>query len=81
VKCKLCAASVKVNIMRNHVGQHILYAMRDKLDPKLPPEVIVGAEPCGWCGLEGECHTQLTHSAKKKNSTGVQITSTCPYMI
>ncbi|KAJ7608465.1 hypothetical protein DFH06DRAFT_1017692 [Mycena polygramma] len=35
---------------------------------------VVGAEPCGWCGLEG-CHTQLTESAR-----GVaQITSSCGY--
>ncbi|KAK6969598.1 hypothetical protein R3P38DRAFT_2587544 [Favolaschia claudopus] len=76
IECKLCHASVKLNTMRNHVGRHILYSLRGKHDSKLMPDV--GAEPCGWCGLGGQCHTQLTHSTKK-NSTTAQITSTCPY--
>ncbi|KAK7020913.1 hypothetical protein R3P38DRAFT_3548264 [Favolaschia claudopus] len=78
VACKLCHATMKLNVMRNHVGTHILFAMRDKHDPKLPPDTVIAAEPCGWCGLEGECHTQLT-SSSKKNSTTVQITSNCSY--
>ncbi|KAJ7213693.1 hypothetical protein C8J57DRAFT_981491, partial [Mycena rebaudengoi] len=32
---------------------------------------------CGWCGLTGQCHTQLTYPSPKK--TTVQITSNCPY--
>ncbi|KAJ7099638.1 hypothetical protein C8R43DRAFT_964190 [Mycena crocata] len=74
VRCKLCNSSLKLSAMRNHVGQHILFSLRDKHDHTIPPETEIGAEPCGWCGLEGQCHTQLT---EKKNS--VQITSNCAY--
>ncbi|KAJ7273135.1 hypothetical protein C8J57DRAFT_1063442 [Mycena rebaudengoi] len=75
VPCELCSAKVKLSAMRNHVGQHILFSLRDKDDRKVRPETVISAEPCGWCGLERECHTQLTHG---KNST-VEITSNCPY--
>ncbi|KAJ6526383.1 hypothetical protein B0H19DRAFT_970619 [Mycena capillaripes] len=75
VPCKLCSALLKVSAMRNHVGQHILFSLRDKHDHKVPLETVIGAEPCGWCGLEGQCHTQLTY--KKKSM--VQITSNCSY--
>ncbi|KAJ7835782.1 hypothetical protein B0H13DRAFT_1518927, partial [Mycena leptocephala] len=75
VPCKLCGASFKIAAMRNHVGQHILFSLRDKYDHKIPPETVIGAEPCGWCGLEGQCHTQLTHGQKST----VKITSNCPY--
>ncbi|KAJ7354199.1 hypothetical protein DFH08DRAFT_646461, partial [Mycena albidolilacea] len=54
---------------------HILFYLRDKNDRQVPPETAIGAEPCGWCGLEGQCHTQLRH---QKKST-VQIKSNCPY--
>ncbi|KAJ7882078.1 hypothetical protein B0H14DRAFT_2340142, partial [Mycena olivaceomarginata] len=75
VPCKLCSALFKVSAMRNHVGQHILFSLRDKHDHKVPLETVIGAEPCGWCGLERQCHTQLTYNKKGT----VQITSNCSY--
>ncbi|KAJ7032090.1 hypothetical protein C8F04DRAFT_1185331 [Mycena alexandri] len=75
VPCKLCGALLKLSGMRNHVGQHILFSLRDKYDHKVPPETVIGGEPCGWCGLEGQCHTQLTPRLKG----AVQITSSCSY--
>ncbi|KAJ7772550.1 hypothetical protein DFH07DRAFT_993164 [Mycena maculata] len=75
VHCKLCGTLLKLSVMRNHVGQHILFSLREKPDHKLLPVAVIGAGPCGWCGLEGQCHTQLTHPPKG----AVQITSNCPY--
>ncbi|KAJ7724109.1 hypothetical protein B0H16DRAFT_1333685 [Mycena metata] len=74
VQCKLCGTATKLSLMRNHVGQHLLFALREKEDQSVFLEITIGGEPCGWCGLEGQCYTQVT----PKNST-VQITSNCPY--
>ncbi|KAG5633310.1 hypothetical protein H0H81_008917, partial [Sphagnurus paluster] len=60
--------------MREHIGKHILRALRGTPDADLKAEI--GDKPCGWCGRE-ECKTQLHPAAGKKKS--VTITSNCAY--
>ncbi|KAJ7314723.1 hypothetical protein DFH08DRAFT_716268 [Mycena albidolilacea] len=57
----------KLSGMCNHVGQHILLALHQKIDHKA--QIAVEADPCGLCGLEG-CYIQLSES---------KITSDCDY--
>jgi hypothetical protein len=72
IACLICGGELKVSAMRNHVGHHILLALRGREDPKAI-KIKVGADPCGFCGEEG-CHTQLTEAH------GVfKITSDCQY--
>lgn len=73
VKCLICDTELALNKMRNHVGSHILHSLRDIPDPN-SPLVSVGAEPCGFCGMDG-CLTQF----KSKNTGGGSITSSCQY--
>lgn len=55
--CLLCSESLPINQMRPHVGQHILYSIREIDNPKDLTQDL-SLDPCGWCGLEG-CLTQL----------------------
>ncbi|KAH9922493.1 uncharacterized protein B0H18DRAFT_879325 [Fomitopsis serialis] len=72
VACFICGIRHLVKNMRNHVGHHILYAMRG-IDEDACNIDNLGIEPCGFCGRDG-CVVQLT---KKNNSAS--ITSSCPY--
>ncbi|KAH9923817.1 uncharacterized protein B0H18DRAFT_934574 [Fomitopsis serialis] len=73
VTCFICGESETIAQMRNHVGHHLLYELRDVPDPK-PHKIEIGTEPCGWCGRDGECITQLV---KKGNSRILH--SSCEY--
>ncbi|KJA13991.1 hypothetical protein HYPSUDRAFT_121573, partial [Hypholoma sublateritium FD-334 SS-4] len=73
VPCKLCGLPKKISHMRNHVGYHILWAMRN-INERSPLKIAVGINPCGFCGLDG-CRTQLSFG---KHNTPV-IQSTCTY--
>ncbi|KAJ7840641.1 hypothetical protein B0H13DRAFT_1556165, partial [Mycena leptocephala] len=68
VACFICGTMMKLPVMRNHVGHHILLALHQRADPKATTPV--GADPCGFCGRDG-CHTQLVGMSK--------ITSDCGY--
>ncbi|EDR01533.1 uncharacterized protein LACBIDRAFT_310849 [Laccaria bicolor S238N-H82] len=72
VNCELCGEKTTISKMRVHVGKHILYSMRRRPDVELKS---MGASPCGFCGLDSGCQTQLTF---KKNGVAV-IKSTCPF--
>ena len=88
INCRLCGASIQLNSMRKHVGQHILRARREYLDegitvctsfnePFILPKIRqIGLHPCGWCGLEG-CKTQP--EIIKFTGKSSKITSNCPY--
>jgi hypothetical protein len=85
----LCDASKKISSMRNHVGGHILKRDRGVSETKkLKQEVCrfllvckmllilvqVGAEPCGFCGLDG-CRTVVRYG----NDAKTTVLSSCPY--
>ncbi|KAF8056034.1 hypothetical protein FPV67DRAFT_1457452 [Lyophyllum atratum] len=87
--CRLCGTQLPLSKMRNHVGTHILRALRiaqfkvySESQDYYPNEADVPgsemcANPCGWCGLEG-CRTQLVlkgTGAKQK----VTLVSDCDY--
>ncbi|KAJ7772157.1 hypothetical protein B0H14DRAFT_2158842, partial [Mycena olivaceomarginata] len=72
VACFICGTGIKLSMMRNHVGHHILFAFYQLPDPKAT-KMEVGTDPCGWCGRKG-CYTQLTASSK-----GVKFLSNCDY--
>ncbi|KAJ6591398.1 hypothetical protein B0H10DRAFT_1763016, partial [Mycena sp. CBHHK59/15] len=72
VACFICGTKLKLSMMRNHVGHHILFALYSLPDSKAT-KIEVGAEPCGWCGREG-CYTQL-----KTSSKGINISFNCDY--
>ncbi|THH26610.1 hypothetical protein EUX98_g7582 [Antrodiella citrinella] len=71
VSCYLCGREETLAAMRNHVGIHILRAMRHAKE-KLIMEV--GAEPCGFCGRDGSCVTYFTQNGSKTS-----IESSCRY--
>ncbi|KAI1795787.1 hypothetical protein LXA43DRAFT_1090426 [Ganoderma leucocontextum] len=75
VACYLCRSKIPLKNMRNHVGHHIMYSMRDVPDALLKgDEVDVPVEPCGFCGREDKCITLFT-----KKGTTHKIASSCPY--
>jgi len=74
ISCFLCGEVINLNKMRNHVGSHILHALRNTKDPKVCHLSSVGENPCGFCGQDN-CFTQL----KLKKPTGLSIASNCPY--
>jgi len=66
VDCLLCGSNMplaRVAQMRNHVGHHIIYALRGMPDDSLKSETQVGVDPCGFCGLVG-CYVQLVEEGK-----------------
>ena len=60
--------------MRNHVGSHILHALRNNVDPIGCHLRSVGKNTCGFCGQDN-CFTQL----KLKKYGGFSVASNCPY--
>ena len=87
VPCQLCSQPYKIKDMRAHVGRHILHSSRLQVedsdsDSDLPRpdtmtednEAFTTTDPCGWCGQEGHCITQLV--AKGKNFA---VISNCDY--
>jgi len=72
ISCHICQKSLPLKDMRNHVGQHILLSLRSCEDKNATQEI--GVNPCGWCGLDGMCRTQLTEAG-----TSISITSDCDY--
>ncbi|KAJ3873046.1 hypothetical protein F5051DRAFT_304084, partial [Lentinula edodes] len=75
--CKLCGQQCKLSEMRDHVGGHILRWMRDSADTLIiENDQQVGADPCGWCGMEG-CITSLGKKSPKAKM--LRSASDCPY--
>ncbi|KAF6742437.1 hypothetical protein DFP72DRAFT_1022411 [Ephemerocybe angulata] len=73
VECFLCGEEgIQLREMVRHVGCHILHASRGA---SAPSSLEPGATPCGFCGRDGECLTQL----KKSTAKGLTVSSTCPY--
>ncbi|KAJ6449180.1 hypothetical protein C8R45DRAFT_1131162 [Mycena sanguinolenta] len=68
IACYICDTTMKLSLMRNHIGRHILLDLHQKEDPKVTHPI--GIDPCGFCGRDG-CLTQL--------SVGGKITSDCDY--
>ncbi|KZT71914.1 hypothetical protein DAEQUDRAFT_643913, partial [Daedalea quercina L-15889] len=58
--------------MREHVSQHILFALHDMSEANMKSEV--GLFPCSFCGREDTC----THLLTKKNGKPY-IATNCPY--
>ena len=74
VDCYFCAESIKLKNMHDHVGRHILWALRGKDESyKLTHGMQIGVDPCGWCGRDG-CKIQL-----QKKGASHSIPSSCPY--
>ena len=63
-----------LNKMRNHVGSHILHALRNTKDLKACHLGSIGENPCGFCGQD-TCFTQL----KFKKHDSFSISSNCPF--
>ncbi|KAH9856505.1 hypothetical protein C2E23DRAFT_721964 [Lenzites betulinus] len=72
VPCLLCGEKMSLLKMRNHTGQHILWSLRGISDEA--SVLDVGVEPCGFCGREVGCKTQLV----LKNGT-YKVSSSCRY--
>ncbi|KAH9852083.1 hypothetical protein C2E23DRAFT_203440 [Lenzites betulinus] len=73
VPCLLCGKTLELSLMRNHVGHHILYSLRDVPDDvELTQEI--GIEPCGFCGRADMCRTFLA-----KKGTSYKVASSCRY--
>jgi hypothetical protein len=69
--CQLCAENISLSDMREHVGKHIILASHQKHDPALPSNVQVGAEPCGWCGVDSDqCRTTMYWKQDKRYKGG-----------
>ncbi|PPQ80934.1 hypothetical protein CVT24_012865 [Panaeolus cyanescens] len=81
VKCRCCNITVKLRSMRDHVAKHILRSMRTVEDSLLPAGFQIGANPCGWCGLDDcEYHhekmvytTAARFNSKRRSSTNVPV--------
>ncbi|KAJ7117959.1 hypothetical protein C8R43DRAFT_838586, partial [Mycena crocata] len=57
VPCLICGKNLVLNKMREHVGGHILLSLHH-IEDSSSHLAKIGAEPCGFCGLDG-CVTQL----------------------
>ncbi|THH18190.1 hypothetical protein EUX98_g8999 [Antrodiella citrinella] len=73
VPCLLCGQIELLLAMRNHVGGHILRALRGQSDQSLKHKI--GDNPCGFCGLDG-CVVQLERT---KSGKTYQVLSSCKY--
>ena len=72
VNCLLCNKSLLLQNMRNHVGIHLLKARYGIEETG----VLVGNNPCGWCGSDSlGCDTHLLLIPSKASAT----TSSCKY--
>lgn len=79
VPCRLCGKSMKLIKMREHIGMHILQALRKlRLARKLKDGMEVPANPCRFCGMDDGCVTHVIPTLGKKGKTMV-VKSTCPY--
>jgi hypothetical protein len=87
VPCQLCSQPCKIKDMRAHIGRHILYSSELRLQVEDSGDDLLSdtgndndsktfspTDPCGWCGLEGHCITQLVAKGKK-----VSVISNCDY--
>ncbi|KAF8074122.1 hypothetical protein FPV67DRAFT_1446920 [Lyophyllum atratum] len=73
--CHLCGEEKLISKMRDHVGKHVLQMYRIPGPPGDGNYLAdIGAEPCGFCGLDG-CLTQLLSKPKG----GFSIESNCQY--
>ncbi|KAI0717791.1 hypothetical protein C8Q72DRAFT_902661, partial [Fomitopsis betulina] len=61
--------------MREHVAQHILFALHGIQEAQDIMKTEVGIFPCGFCGREDTC---TTHLLCKKNGKPY-IATNCPY--
>ncbi|THH30272.1 hypothetical protein EUX98_g3939 [Antrodiella citrinella] len=71
IQCQLCEVNTPLSRMRNHVGIHILHALRGIEDDG----IVIGVDPCGFCGLEG-CVVQMIDS---DDGNTHRILSNCEY--
>ena len=62
--CSVCNKTCTRDIMRAHIGQHILLGN-------------VGSGACGWCG--GSCYTSLGETNKKRGTKFYKPVSACTY--
>jgi hypothetical protein len=46
VPCKICEAKFKIKNMRNHVGRHILWALRGQTEPLIDNQVSGKSHQC-----------------------------------
>ena len=67
-KCFICNANVSFEVMKIHVGKHILNGMAD------------GQQPCGYCG-RGSCQNQLGDLTKKGEKLYTKVISRCPFYV
>ncbi|KAI0808974.1 hypothetical protein BC629DRAFT_1672602 [Irpex lacteus] len=74
-QCYQCLKKMKKNEARNHVGIHILNAMRGVIE-ELPGEPVGSSMPCGFCGRSGIATCRDIYIAKGKRG---QATSGCPH--
>ena len=68
IPCFHCNKTVKLGKMRQHAGEHILDATRHGNGE-------IGLMPCGFCGRDGHCLTQLQIGRRG----AVKVASTCQY--
>ncbi|KAH9907697.1 uncharacterized protein B0H18DRAFT_865830, partial [Fomitopsis serialis] len=59
--CYQCDRSVASDLLRTHVGEHILRAILGVQEPQLQ-ERVHADYPCGFCGRTG-CQISLTKTA------------------
>ncbi|KAH9945198.1 uncharacterized protein BXZ73DRAFT_38004, partial [Epithele typhae] len=52
-RCYQCLATVEKQNTRNHVGHHILRAMRGVVEELAGSPVVLQPSPCGFCGRSG----------------------------
>ncbi|KAI0368713.1 hypothetical protein BV20DRAFT_998002 [Pilatotrama ljubarskyi] len=74
IPCLLCGERVALSKMRNHVGHHILWVMRGVSDSSELLEEVSISEPCGFCGRDRACKTQLV-----KKGGSFKVSSSCRY--
>ncbi|KAF9223635.1 hypothetical protein BS17DRAFT_638965, partial [Gyrodon lividus] len=70
--CPICGQST--TDLRSHVGMHILRAKRGVAEVVTQP--IVGSEPCGFCGRNGEPEGALSFKETKRKA---EWKTQCPH--
>ncbi|KAF8150029.1 hypothetical protein B0H34DRAFT_826095, partial [Crassisporium funariophilum] len=81
IPCHLCGSQQFLKNMRNHVGKHLLLSLRDMgdTDKNLNPDIEIGVNSCGWCGLDESCKTNLIRKQNRDNSDSFTLQSNCQY--
>ncbi|KAF8055441.1 hypothetical protein FPV67DRAFT_1435919 [Lyophyllum atratum] len=79
VECFFCTRydgdrQIVLHKMREHVGKHILCAMRGVKEKDIVMKQEIGVDPCGFCGQD-KCITTLKYTHKGS----AQLSSNCPY--